>query len=41
MLKEAFGEETINHYARAAEWEMEEFNSVVTDYEIMRGFEKA
>ena len=40
MLKEAFGEETINHYARAAEWEMEEFNSVVTDYEIMRGFEK-
>ena len=41
MLKEAFGEETINHYARAAEWELEEFDSVVTDYEIMRGFEKA
>ena len=41
MLKEAFGVETINHYARAAEWELEEFDSVVTDYEIMRGFEKA
>ena len=41
MLGEAFGAETINHYARAAEWELEEFNSVVTDYEIMRGFEKA
>ena len=41
MLKEAFGLETVNHYARAAEWELEEFNSVVTDYEIMRGFEKA
>jgi glutamine synthetase len=41
MLKEAFGEETVKHYARAAEWEIEEFNKVVTDYEIMRGFEKA
>lgn len=41
MLKDAFGEETIAHYARAAEWEIEEFNRVVTDYEIARGFEKA
>ena len=41
MLNEAFGEETVQHYARAAEWEIEEFNKVVTDYEIMRGFEKA
>lgn len=41
MLKEAFGEEVIAHYARAAEWEIEEFNRVVTDYEIARGFEKA
>ena len=41
MLGEAFGAETVNHYARAAAWELEEFNSVVTDYEIMRGFEKA
>ncbi len=41
MLKEAFGEEVITHYARAAEWEIEEFNRVVTDYEIARGFEKA
>ncbi|MDU8929939.1 glutamine synthetase family protein [Alisedimentitalea sp. MJ-SS2] len=41
MLKEAFGEETVTHYARAAEWEIEEFNRVVTDYEIARGFEKA
>lgn len=41
MLKDAFGEETVTHYARAAEWEIEEFNRVVTDYEIARGFEKA
>jgi glutamine synthetase len=41
MLKDAFGAETVTHYARAAEWEIEEFNRVVTDYEIARGFEKA
>ena len=41
MLKEALGAETVAHYARATEWEIEEFNRVVTDYEIARGFEKA
>jgi glutamine synthetase len=41
MLRGAFGEETVTHYTRAAEWELEEFNRVVTDYEIRRGFEKA
>lgn len=41
MLEEAFGKETVAHYARAAEWEIEEFNRVVTHYEIARGFEKA
>lgn len=41
MLKEAFGEEAVAHYTRAAEVEIEDFNRVVTDYEIARGFEKA
>ena len=41
MLRDAFGTETVAHYARAAEWEIEEFNRIVTDYEIARGFEKA
>ena len=41
MLKEAFGEAVIAHYARAAEWEIEEFNRAVTDYEIARGLERA
>ncbi len=41
MLHEAFGDEVITHYGRAAEWEIEEFNRVVTDYEIARGFERA
>jgi glutamine synthetase len=41
MLRSAFGDWTIDHYGRAAEWEVEEFDRAVTDYEIARGFEKA
>lgn len=41
MLREAFGEEVITHYARAAEVEIDDYNRVVTDYEIARGFEMA
>ena len=41
MLRDAMGDDVIDHYARAAEWEIEEFNQVVTDYEIARGFERA
>jgi len=41
MLRDAIGTEVVDHYARAAEWEIEEFDRVVTDYEIARGFEKA
>ena len=41
MLKSAFGEEVVTHYCRAAEVELEEFDRVVTDWEIARGFERA
>ncbi len=41
MLRDAMGEDVITHYARAAEVELEDFDRVVTDYEIARGFEKA
>ncbi|MDV4143550.1 glutamine synthetase family protein [Shimia sp. FJ5] len=41
LLRDALGEDVVTHYARAAEWEIEEFNRVVTDYEIARGFELA
>jgi glutamine synthetase len=41
MLREAFGSEVIDHYVRAAEWEQESFEQVVTDYEVKRGFERA
>jgi len=41
MLRSAFGDAVIDHYYRCAEWEQEEFDKVVTDYEIARGFERA
>lgn len=41
MLREAFGDEVVEHYARTAEWELEEFERIVTDYEVARGFERA
>ena len=41
MLRAAMGEGVVDHYTRCAEWEQEEFDRVVTDWEIARGFEKA
>ena len=41
MLKSALGEDVVAHYVRCAEWEQEEFDRVVTDWEIARGFERA
>ncbi len=41
MLREAMGDDVIDHYTRAAEVEQEAFDAVVTDHEIQRGFERA
>ena len=41
MLRDAMGSDVIDHYVRCAEWELEDFNSKVTDYEVRRGFERA
>jgi len=41
MLRTAFGDDVIDHYHRAALWEVEEYNRVVTDWEVARGFERA
>jgi glutamine synthetase len=35
------GDDVVDHYTRAAEWEQEEFDRAVTDWEIARGFERA
>ncbi|MFY0660573.1 MAG: glutamine synthetase [Shimia sp.] len=41
MLRDAMGDDVIDHYVRMAEWEQEAFEAVVTDWEIARGFERA
>lgn len=41
FLREAMGDDVIDHYTKCAEWEQEEFDRVVTDYEVARGFERA
>jgi glutamine synthetase len=41
FLRETFGDVVVDHYARAAEVEIEDFDRAVTDYEIARGFERA
>lgn len=41
MLRQAMGDAVIDHYVRCAEWEQEEFDKAVTDWEIARGFERA
>ena len=33
--------QVVDHYVRAAEWEQEDFDRRVTDYESIRGFERA
>jgi len=41
FLRDALGDDVVDHYTRAAEWEQEEFDQTVTDWEIARGFERA
>lgn len=41
MLRAAFGDGVVEHYAHAAEWELHEQNRVVTDWERSRGFDRA
>ncbi len=41
MLREAMGDAVVDHYVRAAEVELEDFDRVVTDYEVARGFERS
>ncbi|MGW4205155.1 glutamine synthetase family protein [Streptomyces sp. NPDC004726] len=36
----AFGQDTVDHYARAGEVELEAFSAAVTDWELARGFER-
>ena len=41
MLREAFGDDVVDHYVHAARWEQKEHDKRVTDWEVARGFERA
>jgi glutamine synthetase len=41
LLRSAFGSDVIDHYVRAGQWEQEEYDRRVTDWEVARGFERA
>jgi glutamine synthetase len=41
MLRAAFGDTVVDHYTRAARWEVEELDRAVTDWEVRRGLERA
>jgi len=41
MLRAAFGDEVVDHYHHACQWEISETDRVVTDFELQRGFERA
>lgn len=41
MLRDALGENVVDHYVRAAQWEQEEYDRRITDWEVKRGFERA
>jgi len=40
MLRQAMGDDVIDHYVHAARWEQTAFDRAVTDWERVRGFER-
>ncbi|MFQ5776270.1 MAG: glutamine synthetase family protein, partial [Kiloniellaceae bacterium] len=41
VLREALGPEVVDHYVHAGNWEQAEYDRRVTDWEVIRGFERA
>ena len=40
MLRAALGDAVIDHYVHTAKWEQFEYDRRITDWELMRGFER-
>ncbi len=40
MLRKAMGDDVVDHYSRAGEWEQQDYECQVTDYELRRGLER-
>ncbi|MCF8481097.1 MAG: glutamine synthetase family protein [Rhodospirillum sp.] len=41
LMRVALGDDVVDHYVHAARWEQTEMDRRVTDWEVMRGFERA
>ena len=41
MMREALGDGVVDHYVHTARWEQLEYDRRVTDWELMRGFERS
>ena len=41
VLRKAFGDEVIEHYLHTGRWEQLEYDRRVTDWEVVRNFERA
>ncbi|MEQ8912993.1 MAG: glutamine synthetase family protein [Pseudomonadales bacterium] len=40
MLRRAFGDAVVDHYVHTARWEQQEYDRRITDWELVRGFER-
>ena len=40
VLRAAMGDEVIDHYVHAGRWEQQSFDKAVTDWEMVRYFER-
>jgi glutamine synthetase len=40
MLREALGDKVVDHYVHTANWEQLEYDRRITDWELIRGFER-
>jgi glutamine synthetase len=40
LLRNAFGDDVVDHYVHTAHWEQFEYDRRITDWELMRGFEQ-
>ena len=40
FMRNAFGDDVVDHYVHTARWEQAEFDKKVTDWELFRGFER-
>ena len=40
LLRGALGSEVVDHYVHTARWEQLEYDRRITDWELMRGFER-